>query len=792
MNFDLENPAYEIKKILEYQSEIEKNKAYSDDQIYEIEHSIPCLPSLIIDSIDEYSNSPEINRILRGLKKPIDSLPADTREYIEKLDAAFDLVPPLPNDILVFRGIGPVNGQEYFPFDEGYVSTALTPTLPLEFITLSGNTDCCLLVILVPRGSKVLRITGEIARYGEQEEVLLYRNATFNHVQKITFSKNDRTVVGNHMTVHFLTYTEATIPSAPAEDKLEYKIRKTICNRQDDPEFIKSRIVDPFSAEVILKYLIEKIIRDKKNQVAAINLPLIAFIQDRYPQVYQECLKGSGSVKELIEKSKYYEDALDKFITAAHTLYRLHPYLFKNPSAMENEDTFNYIRKMSIEIPSSLKKFYTYSNVLDEDDYTKIKPYLSSQKIRELKVVVSHIKRDYPGLYYVPLGRLNTHPKEYDMLEFYNQLSLLEHISKEREDEIFINLRGAKVDLTLLNSQINYRDDGKALMLISLYLKNIVNSHREPFIQYVSEKFSKEIPLLSSEFRISATKKGITRDAVTWEFRDRNGRPLALLENERVSDRMTDYNILHRMTVNFALSDTRMSIPNINIFYTGFMCSPAENNVDELCSTTDIDKVNFVYIREWQENIPFTDVFNRKDKRQNLSMLLQVVFTLLILQETDNFVHGNLIAENLRVVPLQEETTLIYTMPDETTSFTIKTNHIVKIEDFSQSTILVKDEKSKLKIGSSFLKDETNAVDDKFLRLYDLSVLFHDLKRYDKPFVQSNKKMRQIAHIQKDWLGKGKKKKYAEKIFSGEQKAIVDLAESLYADYNSLSSDSDV
>jgi len=786
MNFDPENPENEIKRILEY--DMEKNKEYSNEQLYDVERAIPCLPLDIIDSIDEYSNSPEINRILRDLKntpeKSIESLDPDTKEYIEKLDAAFDLVPPLRNSILVFRGVRPVNGQEYFPFDEGYVSTALTPKMPLHFINLRGSANCCLLAIIVPIGSKVLRITGEIARYGEQEEILLYRNATFRHVKKMYH---------NGMTIHFLTYIESTIPPAPTEDRKEYIIRKSICRRQDDIDFIKSKIVDPFSAKIILKYLIEKSIRDKENQLFHRILSLITFIQERYPKVYQECLKGAKNIEKLIDKSKYYEDALDKFIIAGHKLYKMRPWLFNNPSAMENEEVFKNIKLLSTDIPSSLKTFYFYLNILNEDDYAKIKSYLSNQKIRELKVVVNHIKRDFTGLY-VPLGSLNVHQNVYNVLEFYNQLSFLENLSKERDD-VFKNISDTNLDIALLNSKINYRKDGGMgdfdnLFVISFVFKNLINSFREPFIQYVSETFSKQVPLLSDEFRINASKKETTADSVSWEFKDSNGQPIGLLENARVLRGATDYNILHRMTVNFALSTLRTDTPNINVFYTGFMCSPAENSVDELCSSTAVDKVNFVYIREWQKNIPFTEVFNRKDVRENLSMILQIIFTLMIFQDAYSFVHGNLLAEKLKVVPLEEETTFVYTMPDETTSFKIKTKHVVKIEDFSQSTIVV-GETPQLKIGSSFLKDETNAIGDKFLRLYDLSVLFHDLKRYDKYFIQSNKKMRHVAHIQKEWIGKDKKKKYAEKIFSGKQGDIADLATSLYTYYNSLSRESE-
>jgi hypothetical protein len=190
--------------------------------------------------------------------------------------------------------------------------------------------------------------------------------------------------------------------------------------------------------------------------------------------------------------------------------------------------------------------------------------------------------------------------------------------------------------------------------------------------------------------------------------------------------------------------------------------------------------VNFVLVQEDQTNVPFHEVFARGTQRDKLSLILQVVISLLIFQESVSFVHGNLLSSNLRVVPLPGDITLAYTLPDSS-SVELKTRYIVKMDDFSHSTMVADGEV----VHSSFLADQTNAIGDDFLRLYDLSVLFHDLKTFGKDFIRSDKKMRFIAHIQKDWLQKKKDKKVAKRIFEGKPNDLIELTKSLFTMYTS-------
>lgn len=145
-----------------------------DDQIQKIMDEIEQMPSMIKTAIAKYTLSVEINRKLRG-STPLDS---EFQEMLDNIDLAFSLVTPLEQDIIVYRGVS--NTQTFYPSDLGFVSTAIDPAIAKPFI----GSGCCLLLIRIRAGSRVLRIPKSIGVYKDESEVLLYRGARFSKLDE--------------------------------------------------------------------------------------------------------------------------------------------------------------------------------------------------------------------------------------------------------------------------------------------------------------------------------------------------------------------------------------------------------------------------------------------------------------------------------------------------------------------------------------------------------------------------------------------------------------------------------
>ncbi len=98
-------------------------------------------------------------------------------DYIRDLDAIFDQMPPLPADLVVYRG---VHGKKYAAGksirDAGYVSTSVRRDIAQGFA--SKKKKCCLQQIKVPAGTRVVPLIF-VSRYYAEQEILLPRNTSF-------------------------------------------------------------------------------------------------------------------------------------------------------------------------------------------------------------------------------------------------------------------------------------------------------------------------------------------------------------------------------------------------------------------------------------------------------------------------------------------------------------------------------------------------------------------------------------------------------------------------------------
>lgn len=156
---------------------------------------------LITKAIGQYMNNSEINDILR---KESERLKVDDQLdlSVTLFDMAFEQITPIEKDLIVFRGIQPPLQEDFPGFytsDKGYVSTSVT----LDTTEPFRGESCCLQLILLPKGSKVLFLPNTLSELVEDEyEILLNRNSSFRLLESANFDfKNEEGEVNNVKTV---------------------------------------------------------------------------------------------------------------------------------------------------------------------------------------------------------------------------------------------------------------------------------------------------------------------------------------------------------------------------------------------------------------------------------------------------------------------------------------------------------------------------------------------------------------------------------------------------------------
>lgn len=98
------------------------------------------------------------------------------REYNKKLQLLFLKFPPLPEPLIVYRGVKEVASFYPYPEWKGFSSTTLDPNIAMGYINQQDqqNQLCCMLEIRIPAGMKVLPIFSMKSRdRGVLFEVLL-------------------------------------------------------------------------------------------------------------------------------------------------------------------------------------------------------------------------------------------------------------------------------------------------------------------------------------------------------------------------------------------------------------------------------------------------------------------------------------------------------------------------------------------------------------------------------------------------------------------------------------------
>lgn len=144
--------------------------------------------------LEDYTDGGEslwINNYLRGIH--LQSLSKTDKTVLRRkartLNKLIRNAPPSPHKMILFRSIaqGAPRHQVYHRFSEaeflskGIISTSVSYKAALEFI--EEGEDCCMLVILVPGGTKMLQVL-DASAWSEEKEVLLPHGQTFKIVKE--------------------------------------------------------------------------------------------------------------------------------------------------------------------------------------------------------------------------------------------------------------------------------------------------------------------------------------------------------------------------------------------------------------------------------------------------------------------------------------------------------------------------------------------------------------------------------------------------------------------------------
>lgn len=189
---------------------------------------VDSLPDIVQSSLDPgQRNFMEIWPILRG-----NSGTEEGFMHIKNIDSAFENVPPLEQDITVYRSvraateddlykkiiedINVVGATGEFMYDRAYVSTSLYRDYSLSFQNFLDTNKCCFFIIKIPKGSKVLLLPATLET---QFEVLINRGALFK--------KGSSFSIGGQIKGFYLDYIKS-IPDDINEPPYDFNVFSTI------------------------------------------------------------------------------------------------------------------------------------------------------------------------------------------------------------------------------------------------------------------------------------------------------------------------------------------------------------------------------------------------------------------------------------------------------------------------------------------------------------------------------------------------------------------------------------
>lgn len=256
----------------------EENIQETREVVKQLDEQILALPQYVKKMLIEYTkNSRGINYALRTKNKEMLGRYAD---MIAGLDIAFRLVKPIEKSITVLRGIDlfdtdrardygfSTEGQpteediSSGSMDGGFISTTTSIAMAKSF---TYHSSCCMLVINVPIGSRVLSLA-RISDFKHEAEVLLYRDGRIRVVDP------EAVVMYGDVQVFKCQYTPRSIPIEINTDDLW-----TIVKNSDIVGFEK--VLNEPNAKIALDLLTERL-REHKDIFTFLKVLL-----EKYPYV---------------------------------------------------------------------------------------------------------------------------------------------------------------------------------------------------------------------------------------------------------------------------------------------------------------------------------------------------------------------------------------------------------------------------------------------------------------------------------------------------------------------------
>lgn len=232
------------------------------------------LSNKYIQALQTYSNSSFaiINKVLRSSHEPT-ILDVDKYDefvnIINLIDEVFEGIPPLDEDVILWRG---VTMKEKLPdnfIDCAYMSTTIDKNVALKFSQYQVHT-CCLFEVAVPKGTKVIPLYS-IATYEEEWEVLLPRNGVYKIV------KSDFTPRKNSMVIKYKQNlpTRKFVLSNPKIHKKGWVIQPGTDNILVDNNG-KEWVVEPYdkvlNLDEYLAYMLYKLFKCKATDMKMIQI----------------------------------------------------------------------------------------------------------------------------------------------------------------------------------------------------------------------------------------------------------------------------------------------------------------------------------------------------------------------------------------------------------------------------------------------------------------------------------------------------------------------------------------
>lgn len=170
---------------------------------------VSALSDNIKNSLIDYTGS-DYERLNKRLRMGLD-LTEEQAHILRNIDNAFKGVPLLKKAITVYRGLS----EDLIPKILTFLSTSYDKERASKFSSLK----CCLLIINVPSGTKILPLE-KISENPQEKEILLPRKGEFN-ITNITYENERKTY---H--ISFIPETAVAIDSKDSKQEIKDAIKK--------------------------------------------------------------------------------------------------------------------------------------------------------------------------------------------------------------------------------------------------------------------------------------------------------------------------------------------------------------------------------------------------------------------------------------------------------------------------------------------------------------------------------------------------------------------------------------